>query len=248
MIAGGYDTRLLENVTYLKHLELLAASLKLKSATVKNIVTAQAVPEDIDILFLLSVPDQLKSSLLKAAKLLLYTPSDEHFGIVPLEAMLSGVPVLASNSGGPLETVIDGVTGWLRSVDHPYQWTEVTHHVLYQMSESQLKEMGDNGRKHVKDEFSKKKMAQNLEQEITVMSKAPRRQATELGDVGVAAMLFMASLGSILAVIGEGLRTDVRGLVNRPTDIALGVSIILVAIVVMTVVTWKLKQNESAFM
>lgn len=247
-MAGGYDTRLQENVSYLKHLELLAASLKMKTATVKNIVTAQAIPDDIDVLFLLSVPDQLKASLLKAAKLLLYTPSDEHFGIVPLEAMLSGVPVLASNSGGPLETVIDGVTGWLRSVDHPAQWTEVTHRVLHEMSESQLKEIGDNGRKHVKDGFSKEKMAQTLEQEFTVMMKAPRQQATELGDVGVAAVLFMAALGSILFVLREAVRKDVPGLVNKPTDVALGVSVILVALVVMMMVTWKLKQNESAFM
>lgn len=238
----------MENVSYLKHLELLASSLKLKTATVKNIVTAQAVPDDIDVLFLLSVPDQLKSSLLKAAKLLLYTPSDEHFGIVPLEAMLSGVPVLASNSGGPLETVIDGVTGWLRSVDHPYQWTEVTYQVLYQMSESQLKEIGDQGKNHVKDGFSKKKMAQNLEQEIAVMMKAPRQQATELGDVGVAAILFTACVASILFVIREGTRTDIRGLVNEPSHIALGVSVILVSVIIMVMLTWKLKQNESAFM
>lgn len=238
----------MENVSYLKHLELLASSLKLKTATVKNIVTAQAIPDQIDVLFLLSVPDQLKSSLLKAAKLLLYTPPDEHFGIVPLEAMLSGVPVLASNSGGPLETVTDGVTGWLRSVDHPYQWTQVIHQVLYQMSESQLKEMGDAGRKHVQDNFSKQKMAQSLDQEIAVMRKAPRQQATELGDVGVAGALYTACIGSILFVIREGSRTDVRGLVNEPSHIALGLSVILVSIIIMAMLTWKLKQNESAFM
>ena len=210
-------------------------------------MTAQAIPDDIDVLFLLSVPDQLKSSLLKAANLLLYTPSDEHFGIVPLEAMLAGVPVLASNSGGPLETVIDTVTGWLRPVDHPYQWTEVIHQVLYQMSESQLKEIGDKGRKHVQEGFSKNKMAQALDQEITVIIKAPRQQATELGDVGVAAFLFTASLGAILLVFREALRTDIPGLVNKPVDVALGISIIAVAIIVMMMVTWKLKQNESAF-
>ena len=49
------------------------------------------VPEDVDVLFLLSVPNTLKMMLLNAARLLVYTPANEHFGIVPLEAMLAGV-------------------------------------------------------------------------------------------------------------------------------------------------------------
>jgi glycosyltransferase involved in cell wall biosynthesis len=38
-------------------------------------------------------------------------PSQEDFGIVPLEAMASGRPVLAYGAGGALETVRDGLTG-----------------------------------------------------------------------------------------------------------------------------------------
>lgn len=38
-------------------------------------------------------------------------PGVEDFGIVPLEAMATGKPVLAFGRGGALETVIDGVTG-----------------------------------------------------------------------------------------------------------------------------------------
>ncbi|EMD47075.1 alpha1,3-mannosyltransferase ALG2, putative, partial [Entamoeba histolytica KU27] len=37
----------------------------------------------------------------------------EHFGIVPLEAMIKGVPVIACNNGGPLETVQNELTGLL---------------------------------------------------------------------------------------------------------------------------------------
>jgi len=44
---------------------------------------------------------------------LLYTPSNEHFGIVPLEAMYLKKPVIAVDSGGPRETVVNGVTGFL---------------------------------------------------------------------------------------------------------------------------------------
>lgn len=44
---------------------------------------------------------------------LLYTPDREHFGIVPLESMQMGLPVIAVNSGGPTETIAHKETGFL---------------------------------------------------------------------------------------------------------------------------------------
>lgn len=40
-------------------------------------------------------------------------PNEEDFGIVPVECMASGKPVIALNSGGASETVVDGKTGVL---------------------------------------------------------------------------------------------------------------------------------------
>ena len=40
-------------------------------------------------------------------------PGEEDFGMVPVEAMASGKPVIALGKGGALDTVIDGVTGVL---------------------------------------------------------------------------------------------------------------------------------------
>jgi len=54
---------------------------------------------------------------LENTNVLLYTPENEHFGIVPVEAMYMGCIVMACNSGGPLESVDNGVTGYLQAPD-----------------------------------------------------------------------------------------------------------------------------------
>lgn len=61
--------------------------------------------------FLGAVRDEQLHQLYARAKALLYPVEDEDFGIVPIEAMAHGVPVIAHRSGGPMETIIDGKTG-----------------------------------------------------------------------------------------------------------------------------------------
>lgn len=163
VIAGGHDTRVPENVGYHNELVALADQLKLNNATVRSIVTTLNVPPETEVIFLLSVTNALKQLLLKKAKLLVYTPSNEHFGIVPIEAMLAGVPVLAANTGGPTETVLEGETGWLRDPEQVDEWTQIMDKVLNKMSKDELAEMKRVGIARVRDNFADTQMAQRLD-------------------------------------------------------------------------------------
>lgn len=164
-----------ENVQYHQELDKLATDLGLKTATSKTVVSALSIPDSIDVLFLLSVPSAFKDTLLAQSKLLLYTPINEHFGIVPVEAMRVGLPVLASNTGGPLETIVEGKTGWLRDAHVDDEWTAVMDKVLYGLSQKELEDIAAAGKLRAQQEFSLTAMGDRLEEEISTMLTSERR-------------------------------------------------------------------------
>mgnify|MGYP001558699152 CR=1 FL=1 len=61
--------------------------------------------------FLGEVSDEEKLELMRHAKAFIFAGEDEDFGIIPVEAMSMGTPVIAYKSGGLLETVVEGKTG-----------------------------------------------------------------------------------------------------------------------------------------
>lgn len=185
-----------ENVSYHQELCAIADSLGLQHATHKTTISALAVPVEVEVLFLLSIPNAFKSALLSAAQLLIYTPLHEHFGIVPLEAMLAETPVLAANEGGPTETVVDSKTGWLRDVSKTEDWSEVMQYALNPKNENALKNMGRQGRKRVIEEFSKEKMAKRLDGEIQSMLNS-KRAPVSFGPLG---LLVLGLFGAAIAL------------------------------------------------
>jgi alpha-1,3/alpha-1,6-mannosyltransferase len=132
VVAGGYDIRVAENVGYHVELKQRAAAAGLFEPGLLSTPPAvsRALPDfppsagasapayqQVEALgavtFIRSFSDAQKGYLLRAATAVLYTPSNEHFGIVPIEAMAGCRPVVAVNNGGPLESVVDGRTGYL---------------------------------------------------------------------------------------------------------------------------------------
>lgn len=208
ILAGGYDPRAPDNAWTHKHLQELSDSLDLTHATFRynDTLSTDLTTEDVDTLFLLSIPNELKQRLLQSASLLVYTPANEHFGIVPLEGMLAGVPVLATNTGGPLETIYDGRTGWLRSPEKIDQWTEVMRKPLIPSSEGILRLMGQEGRKRVLSEFSHTKMTHTIDQEMQrlIQSNEPRPVMVQEWVLIVALMTIFALVGGFVALRSTG--------------------------------------------
>ena len=74
--------------------------------------------------------------------------SPEPFGIVLLEAMVNGVPVVATNHGGPRDVVANGETGILVS---PTDSKELSEAISKLLGNAELRRtMGENGRRRVK--------------------------------------------------------------------------------------------------
>eukprot|EP00884_Botryococcus_braunii_P007571 jgi/Botrbrau1/16815/Bobra.150_2s0042.1 len=146
IVAGGYDVRLAENRLYFEELQKEAVHLKLKDK----------------VWFLPSFTDAERGALLAICRAVVYTPQNEHFGIVPLEAMASARPVIACNSGGPLESIRDGTTGFLVEPE-PDAFAAA---MLKLMDPKKAQTIGQQARMHVQLCFSRSSFGIKLQQQL----------------------------------------------------------------------------------
>jgi D-inositol-3-phosphate glycosyltransferase len=109
-----------------------------------------------------AVPHERMPDLIRSADLMLATPVYEPFGIVPLEAMACGVPVVATAVGGHLDTVADGVTGRLVP---PGDAAALTAAVAALLADSDgLRRRGREGRARVLRRYTWERVADGVEE------------------------------------------------------------------------------------
>jgi alpha-1,3/alpha-1,6-mannosyltransferase len=171
-LSGGYDPRLQDNIETLRSLIELASTHSLSYSIVTPSISTIPIPNHTklstpDIVFLLNFTTAQRTALLTSTstKVLLYTPANEHFGIGPVEGMICGVPILACDSGGPTESIIDTPsderTGWLRPPDSEV-WANTLQEIL-SLSSGVREALSCRGKERARAIFSIDAMSMALE-------------------------------------------------------------------------------------
>jgi len=152
IIAGGYDALFQYNVNYFNELLSICKEENLSYSNFPNF--------DGDVVFYRSFKDEEKPFLFSISRCLLYTSLNEHFGITPVDAMSVKLPVIGTNTGGLLETIVDGETGFLCEPNAKH-FAEAVVKIIN--SDDLFNEMGENGLKRVQEKFSEKAFSNQLE-------------------------------------------------------------------------------------
>lgn len=114
LVVGGPDSRHLDADPEVRRLRALAET----AGVAHRVRFTGAVARD-------QMP-----ALLRSADVVACTPWYEQFGIVPLEAMGCGVPVVATAVGGMLDTVVHDVTGRMVAPRRPRECAEAVSAIL----------------------------------------------------------------------------------------------------------------------
>ena len=157
VVAGGYDASLSESALVWNELESLALRFELSD----------------QIRLLKSPSDEVRRDLLSRCLCVIYTPENEHFGLVPLEAMAAGRPVIAARSGGPMETIRDQQTGFLCEAT-PEAFADAIARLVSDLGECER--MGRAGRDHVAAEFSLDAFSKRLTEIVEALANGTSRR------------------------------------------------------------------------
>jgi len=131
----------------------------------KEYLRQLAAKKKVAVDFLTNISDETLVKLYNEAQVVAYAPLREPFGLVPLEAMACGTPVVAVREGGIPETVISGKTGVLVPRDAA-QFAAAINNLLE--NPAHAAEYGENGRAHVLKNWTWERAAATLEAHLTV--------------------------------------------------------------------------------
>jgi glycosyltransferase involved in cell wall biosynthesis len=130
------------------------------------------IPEGVSVEFVVSPSDKELADLYKKAAFSLFTPLNEDWGIVPLESMNHGKAVIANASGGPLESIVDGKTGYLLPVNDVNAWANAISGLA--LNQPKCVAMGQQAHQHV-TQFTWSEFVSRVD--VALLSWANKRRA-----------------------------------------------------------------------
>lgn len=130
-------------------------------------VLKQKADGDANIEFINFPSDEELAQLYRNAYTILFTPFNEDWGIVPLEAMAFGKPVVAVNRGGPQESIQHGIQGFL---EEPAPSAFSARMAQLASDPALVRRMGRSGHQHSRL-FSWERFTQRIDDEIEALTK-----------------------------------------------------------------------------
>ncbi len=125
----------------------------------EQLVRKRGISSQVEFLGFLD--DQQLADVYRGARLTVYIPIDEPFGLIAVESMFHGVPPIVSDHGGVSEIVRDGQTGMLVNPFDPRAVAD-TIESLWGNS-ARIHEMGAAGRQQVEAKFTQRHFLDRLE-------------------------------------------------------------------------------------
>jgi glycosyltransferase involved in cell wall biosynthesis len=138
---------------------------------VRAVLEAVALRHGVNLQIEIGVSQDTLVRRYNEAMLLAYVPHKEPFGLVPLEAMACGTPVVGVREGGILETVIDGVTGRLVNRSHDEFAAALTELLA---DPEKRRRLGEQGIAYVCERWAWNAAVANIERHLGAAAQAPR--------------------------------------------------------------------------
>jgi glycosyltransferase involved in cell wall biosynthesis len=167
MVIEAFEKFRKKNKKYEKYELIIAGSLQKERKEHVQYLEKIKQMKNEKVKILTDISEKELIELYKNCLCVLFTPVNEDFGIVPLEAMSCEKPVIAINEGGPKETIVHGETGYL--INNVEEIVEYMIELCEDMNV--VEEMGKMARKRIVEEFTWEKFIKKTNYEFEMVKR-----------------------------------------------------------------------------